>query len=49
MKIEERLKMLAHENDNFSLLLAQWEFDKKLLNRALNTIVRDFPHYSLHD
>ncbi|WMT15380.1 HD domain-containing protein [Serratia fonticola] len=49
MKIEQRLKLLAGENDNFSLLLAQWEFDKKLLQRALSTIIRDYPHYSLHD
>ncbi|MEM5357298.1 HD domain-containing protein [Enterobacter kobei] len=49
MKIENRLKQLAAENPNYSLLWAQWEFDKKLLSRALSTISRDFPHYSLHD
>lgn len=49
MKIENRLKQLASTNSNYSLLWAQWEFDKKLLHRALNTISRDFPHYSLHD
>lgn len=49
MKIEKRLKLLALDNPNYSLLWAQWEFDKKLLSRALNTIARDFPHYSLHD
>ncbi|HBS6070375.1 TPA: hypothetical protein MAL41_001257 [Klebsiella aerogenes] len=49
MKIENRLKELASTNPNYSLLLAQWEFDKKLLTRALNTVGRDFPHYSLHD
>ncbi|QPI43107.1 MULTISPECIES: ATP-binding protein [Pectobacterium] len=49
MRIEQRLKKLADENPNYSLLWAQWEFDKKLLSRALNTISRDFPHYSLHD
>lgn len=49
MRIEQRLKHLANENPNYSLLWAQWEFDKKLLARALNTISRDFPHYSLHD
>lgn len=46
MRIEQRLKHLANENPNYSLLWAQWEFDKKLLARALNTISRDFPHYS---
>lgn len=49
MRIEERLKQLADENPNYSLLWAQWEFDKRLLTRALTTISRDFPHYSLHD
>ncbi|EMN1410608.1 ATP-binding protein [Enterobacter cloacae] len=49
MRIEERLKELADSNPNYSLLWAQWEFDKKLLSRALNSISRDFPHYSLHD
>ncbi|ELQ3992167.1 ATP-binding protein [Enterobacter bugandensis] len=49
MKIEERLRKLSDENTNCSLLWAQWEFDKKLLSRALNTISRDYPHYSLHD
>lgn len=49
MKIERRLKELADSNSNYTLLLSQWEFDKKLLTRALNTIGRDYPHYSLHD
>lgn len=49
MKIESRLRELANRNPNYGLLLAQWEFDKKLLTRALNTIGRDYPHYSLHD
>ncbi|WP_217992162.1 HD domain-containing protein, partial [Enterobacter hormaechei] len=49
MRIEQRLKQRAEGNPNYSLLWAQWEFDKKLLSRALNTVSRDFPHYSLHD
>ncbi|HGG8850794.1 TPA: hypothetical protein ACJJ1B_001819 [Enterobacter roggenkampii] len=49
MRIEKRLKKLSDENPNYSLLWAQWEFDKKLLSRALNSVTRDFPHYSLHD
>ncbi len=49
MKIENRLRELASTNPNYGLLLAQWEFDKKLLSRALNTVSRDFPHFSLHD
>lgn len=49
MRIEKRLQMLSLENPNYSLLWAQWEFDKKLLTRSLNVISRDFPHYSLHD
>ncbi len=42
MRIEQRLKQLAEGNPNYSLLWAQWEFDKKLLSRALNTVSRDF-------
>ncbi|MTC59600.1 hypothetical protein GKR50_06170 [Providencia rustigianii] len=49
MRIENRLRKLAIGNPSYGLLLAQWEFDKKLLTRALNTVGRDFPHYSLHD
>lgn len=49
MKIEKKLKSLALDNPNYSLLWAQWEFDKALLTKSLNTINRDFPHYSLHD
>lgn len=49
MKIENRLRNLAATNPSYGLLLSQWEFDKKLLSRALNTVNRDFPHYSLHD
>lgn len=49
MAIEERLRSLAQTNSNYSLLLAQWEFDKKLLQRALNAVSTTFPHYSLHD
>lgn len=49
MKIENRLKLLASENPNYAPLLAQWEFDKRLLSRALNSVSNSFPHYSLHD
>ncbi|ENY0908409.1 ATP-binding protein [Serratia ureilytica] len=49
MKIENRLKLLASENSNYAPLLAQWEFDKRLLSRALNSVSNSFPHYSLHD
>lgn len=49
MKIEERLRILAQANTNYALLLSQWEFDKKLIHRALNSVATTFPHYSLHD
>ncbi|CAI0696582.1 High temperature protein G [Serratia fonticola] len=49
MKIETRLRLLASQNANYAPLLAQWEFDKRLLSRALNTVSNNFPHYSLHD
>ncbi|OAT18836.1 hypothetical protein M979_1660 [Buttiauxella noackiae ATCC 51607] len=49
MSIEDRLRLLAQTNSNYSLLLSQWEFDKKLIHRALNSVATTFPHYSLHD
>ena len=35
MRIEQRLKQLAEGNPNYSLLWAQWEFDKKLLSSLI--------------
>lgn len=49
MKVENRLRFLASKNPNYTPLLAQWEFDKRLISRALNTVSNSFPHYSLHD
>lgn len=49
MRIERRLRTLAAENQSYAPLLAQWEFDKRLLSRALNTVSNNFPNFSLHD
>lgn len=43
--LEERIK----GHDHLELLSAQWKFDKQLLSKALQNIIRTFPHYSLHD
>ncbi|CZV71361.1 Uncharacterised protein [Enterobacter hormaechei] len=35
MRIEQRLKQLAEGNPNYSLLWAQWEFDKNYYQERL--------------
>lgn len=35
MRIEKRLKKLSDENPNYSLLWAQWEFDKNFYHVLL--------------
>lgn len=47
--IEEELRARCSTNENLRLLLAQWEYDRLLLKRALTTVGHAFPHYSLHD
>jgi hypothetical protein len=39
----------AQNDERLGLLLAQWEFDKRLLSQALQNVKRTFPHYSIHD
>jgi Histidine kinase-, DNA gyrase B-, and HSP90-like ATPase len=48
-EIESELRRRCRDNENFRILLAQWEYDRQLFERALNTIGHAFPHYSLHD
>lgn len=36
-------------NASVSILLAQWEFDRKLVGKALEGIVSYFPHFSSHN
>lgn len=48
-EIERILKDKIQGDDRLGLLSAQWEFDKQLLSKALQNIVRTFPHFSIHD
>lgn len=46
--VEEILRLKTEGNNN-SILVGQWEYDKKLLPSALGAVALMFPHYSLHD
>ncbi|WP_020481904.1 HD domain-containing protein [Methylomonas sp. MK1] len=39
----------ACKQENLNLLKSQWDFDSKLIPKALQTIGQLFPHYSRHD
>jgi hypothetical protein len=48
--LEQVLRNRAAANDPAAcVFLAQWEFDSRLLGRALQTIAISFPHFSEHD
>jgi hypothetical protein len=46
---EQALRKKCEQNPDLSLLLSQWEYDRRLVAEALQTVVRYFPHYSRHD
>lgn len=46
---EQALRKKCEQNPDVSLLFAQWEYDRRLVADALQTIGRFFPHYSRHD
>src|SRR5690242_3390357 len=48
-KLIEHLKEKSKEHDQLKLLVNQWEFDEKLIPKALQNIGQLFPHYSRHD
>ncbi|MBI6632310.1 ATP-binding protein [Pseudomonas paralactis] len=43
------LKVKAEEHSALRSLYSQWDFDEKLIPKALQTIGSLFPHYSRHD
>lgn len=43
------LKAKAEEDKNIAILLAQWEFDEKLVGKALENISSYYPHFSSHN
>jgi len=45
----KHLKMKADEHSALRSLYSQWDFDEKLIPKALQTIGSLFPHYSRHD
>lgn len=47
--IDSVFRLSCEANPDTSLLLAQWEYDQRLLEQALVTIGHLFPHYSQHD
>ena len=47
--LERHLRMLCVDDTRLRLLEAQWEYDKRLVQQALQTVGSTFPHYSLHD
>lgn len=46
--IENIFRAKTNDSEN-SILIAQWEYDKKLVSEALKMVSLIFPHYSLHD
>ena len=49
MNIVEKKLQEKSLNTEQSILMGQWEFDKKIIPNALKAIAIVFPHYSLHD
>lgn len=47
--IEGQLQKIAAENCEYGELWSTWNLNKKTLEPILNAIIKDYPHYSLHD
>lgn len=45
----KHLKLKAEEHSALRSLYSQWDFDEKLIPKALQTVGSLFPHYSRHD
>lgn len=48
-QFEQALRRKCEQDTDLSLLLSQWEYDRRLVADALQTVGRVFPHYSRHD
>jgi hypothetical protein len=46
---EQALRRKCDQNPDLALLQAQWEYDRRLVADALQTVGWTFPHYSRHD
>lgn len=52
MEKETQLEKLFRDkvkDPEYQILVAQWEYDKELVPKALKNVGNIFPHYSLHD
>ena len=48
-RLQRHFEEVSGQQENLKLLHSQWQFDKKLIPKALQTIGGLFPHYSRHD
>ena len=48
-KLIAHLKKKCEEDGNVAILFAQWEFDQKLVGKALENIGGFYPHFSNHN
>ncbi len=48
-KIETQLEKISQSDSQYKDLFATWNLNKKILSPILNAIIKDYPHYSLHD
>lgn len=49
ISIEKQLHTIANDNPEYGELWSTWNLNKKTLEPILNTIIKDYPHYSFHD
>ena len=49
ISIEAQLKKIADEKPEYGELWSTWNLNKKKMEPILNAIIKDYPHYSLHD
>ncbi len=49
LELEDALQRKCNDNKQYATLWSQWNFDKKLISRALESVALTFPHYSRHN
>ena len=47
--LENKLKEYSDSNSEYYELWSTWDLNKKTLEPILNAIIKDYPHYSMHD
>jgi len=48
-EFEQALREKCQQNPDLSVLVSQWDYDKRLVTDALQIVGMTFPHYSRHD